>query len=85
MQRADLADAMGGGSRVSDFFKGKRELSKNQARALHDTRFTTWYGFRWSCCSLDVQSVGCGNGTTKTPLGLNRGGAFTLPYGPGRS
>jgi HTH-type transcriptional regulator / antitoxin HigA len=36
MQRGDLADAMGGGSRVSDFFNGKRELSKNQARALHD-------------------------------------------------
>lgn len=36
MQRTELAEVMGGGSRVSDFFNGKRELSKNQARALHE-------------------------------------------------
>jgi HTH-type transcriptional regulator / antitoxin HigA len=36
MQRSELAEVMGGGSRVSDFFNGKRELSKNQARALHE-------------------------------------------------
>jgi HTH-type transcriptional regulator/antitoxin HigA len=34
LTRADLSDLMGGRSRVSDFFNGKRELSKNQARAL---------------------------------------------------
>lgn len=36
MSRADLAEVMGGRSRVSDYFKGKRELSKNQAIALSD-------------------------------------------------
>ena len=35
MQRSELAEVMGGGFRESDFFNGKRELSKNQARALH--------------------------------------------------
>ncbi len=34
MTRADLAEVMGGRSRVSDYFKGKRELSKSQAIAL---------------------------------------------------
>jgi HTH-type transcriptional regulator/antitoxin HigA len=34
MTRADLAKVMGGRSRVSDYFKGKRELSKSQAIAL---------------------------------------------------
>jgi HTH-type transcriptional regulator/antitoxin HigA len=34
LTRADLSDLMGGRSRVSDFFNGKRELSKNQAREL---------------------------------------------------
>ena len=34
MTRADLAPIMGGRSRVSDFFKGKRELSKSQIEAL---------------------------------------------------
>jgi HTH-type transcriptional regulator/antitoxin HigA len=33
LTRADLAEIMGGRSRVSDFFKGKPALSKNQARA----------------------------------------------------
>ena len=36
MTRADLADVLGGRSRVSEFFSGKRELSLNQARALRD-------------------------------------------------
>ncbi|HKP74159.1 MAG TPA: helix-turn-helix domain-containing protein [Longimicrobiaceae bacterium] len=36
MQRGDLADAMGGRSRVSDFFNGKRELSRSQIKALRD-------------------------------------------------
>lgn len=36
MTRADLADLMGGRSRVSDFFNGKRELSKRQIEALRD-------------------------------------------------
>lgn len=36
MLRADLADVLGGRSRVSEFFSGKRELSLNQARALRD-------------------------------------------------
>lgn len=36
MSRADLAEAMGGRSRVSDFFSGKRELSKGQIQALRD-------------------------------------------------
>ena len=34
MTRTDLAEAMGGRSRVSDFFNGKRELSKGQIVAL---------------------------------------------------
>jgi HTH-type transcriptional regulator / antitoxin HigA len=34
LTRTDLADEMGGRSRVSDFFAGKRELSVNQARRL---------------------------------------------------
>jgi HTH-type transcriptional regulator/antitoxin HigA len=33
--RADLAQAFGGRSRVSDFFAGKRELSKAQMAWLH--------------------------------------------------
>lgn len=36
MTRADLAEAMGGRSRVSDFFNGKRELSRSQIRALRN-------------------------------------------------
>jgi HTH-type transcriptional regulator/antitoxin HigA len=36
MQRSDLADVMGGRSRVSDFFNGKRELSRSQIKALRD-------------------------------------------------
>lgn len=36
MTRADLADLLGGRSRVSEFFSGKRELSLNQARALRE-------------------------------------------------
>jgi antitoxin component HigA of HigAB toxin-antitoxin module len=36
MTRADLHDAFGGRSRVSDFFSGKRELSKSQAVALRE-------------------------------------------------
>ena len=36
--RAELAELMGGRSRVSDFFKGKRELSTSQIKALR-TRF----------------------------------------------
>ena len=36
MQRSDLAEAMGGRSRVSDFFNGKRELSRAQIKALRD-------------------------------------------------
>ncbi|MET0399286.1 MAG: helix-turn-helix domain-containing protein [Longimicrobiaceae bacterium] len=36
MSRADLADIMGGRSRVSEFFNGKRELSKAQIEALRD-------------------------------------------------
>ncbi|HEX8830894.1 MAG TPA: helix-turn-helix domain-containing protein [Longimicrobium sp.] len=36
MSRAELADIMGGRSRVSDFFSGKRELSKRQIEALRD-------------------------------------------------
>ena len=35
MRRSDLDDAMGGKSRVSEFFSGKRELSKSQVEALH--------------------------------------------------
>jgi antitoxin component HigA of HigAB toxin-antitoxin module len=34
MTRADLAEVWGGRSRVSDYFKGKRDLSKSQAIAL---------------------------------------------------
>jgi HTH-type transcriptional regulator/antitoxin HigA len=37
MSRADLAEVMGGKSRVSEFFGGKRELSVNQVRALRET------------------------------------------------
>jgi HTH-type transcriptional regulator / antitoxin HigA len=37
MSRGDLADVMGGKSRVSEFFAGKRELSVNQVRALRET------------------------------------------------
>ena len=36
MTRADLAEIMGGKSRVSEFFTGKRELSVNQVRALRE-------------------------------------------------
>ena len=36
MTRADLAGIMGGRSRVSEFFNGKRELSKGQMAALRD-------------------------------------------------
>ena len=36
MQRSDLAGAMGGRSRVSDFFNGRRELSRAQIKALRD-------------------------------------------------
>jgi HTH-type transcriptional regulator/antitoxin HigA len=36
MQRGDLAEIMGGKSRVSEFFAGKRELSRAQIRALRD-------------------------------------------------
>jgi len=35
MTRADLEGVMGGKSRVSEFFSGKRELSKSQIEALH--------------------------------------------------
>ncbi len=34
MSRADLDDVMGGKSRVSEFFSGKRELSKSQVEVL---------------------------------------------------
>jgi HTH-type transcriptional regulator/antitoxin HigA len=34
MTRADLAPLLGGRSRVSDFFNGKRQLSLNQVRKL---------------------------------------------------
>ena len=34
LTRGALTELMGGRSRVSDFFNGRRELSKNQARAL---------------------------------------------------
>ena len=34
--RGDLADILGGRSRVSEFFNGKRELSKTQIGALRD-------------------------------------------------
>lgn len=36
MQRSDLNDIMGGKSRVSEFFSGKRPLSIGQIKALHD-------------------------------------------------
>lgn len=36
MARADLAPLMGGRSRVSDFFNGKRALSKGQIEALRE-------------------------------------------------
>lgn len=36
MQRSDLAEVMGGRSRVSDFFNSKRELSRAQIKALRD-------------------------------------------------
>jgi HTH-type transcriptional regulator/antitoxin HigA len=36
LQRADLAEIIGGKSRVSEFFAGKRELSRSQIRALRD-------------------------------------------------
>ena len=35
MTRADLEDVMGGKGRVSEFFSGKRDLSKSQVEALH--------------------------------------------------
>jgi HTH-type transcriptional regulator/antitoxin HigA len=35
MQRIDLEELMGGRSRVSEFFSGKRDLSKAQVEALH--------------------------------------------------
>ena len=34
MRRADLDEVMGGKSRVSEFFSGKRELSKSQVEVL---------------------------------------------------
>lgn len=37
MTRADLAEIMGGRSRVSDFFSSKRALSKGQIEALRNT------------------------------------------------
>jgi HTH-type transcriptional regulator/antitoxin HigA len=36
MTRGDLAEIMGGKSRVSEFFAGKRELSVNQIKALRE-------------------------------------------------
>lgn len=36
LERSDLYDVMGGKSRVSEFFAGKRDLSMNQVRALRD-------------------------------------------------
>ena len=36
MTRADLASLMGGRSRVSDFFSGKRPLSRGQIERLRD-------------------------------------------------
>jgi len=36
MTRAELAGIMGGRSRVSDFFNGKRELSKGQIESLRE-------------------------------------------------
>ena len=37
MTRADLAPIMGGRSRVSEFFSGKRALSRTQIEAIRDT------------------------------------------------
>lgn len=37
LDRADLHDVMGGKSRTSEFFNGKRELSKAQIQGLHRT------------------------------------------------
>lgn len=36
LKRADLAEYLGGKSRVSEFFAGKRTLSTNQIKALRD-------------------------------------------------
>ncbi|MBV9109094.1 MAG: helix-turn-helix domain-containing protein [Gemmatimonadetes bacterium] len=36
LTRADLAEAMGGKSRVSEFFSGKRDLSREQIKALRE-------------------------------------------------
>ncbi len=36
LERADLAEWMGGRSRVSEFFSGKRPLSKGQVEALRE-------------------------------------------------
>jgi HTH-type transcriptional regulator / antitoxin HigA len=36
LERSDLYDVMGGKSRVSEFFAGKRDLSMNQVRALRE-------------------------------------------------
>lgn len=36
LSRADLTELMGGKSRVSEFFAGKRQLSVNQVRALRE-------------------------------------------------
>ena len=36
LSRADLTEALGGKSRVSEFFAGKRALSTNQIRALRE-------------------------------------------------
>lgn len=36
MRRSDLDEVMGGKSRVSEFFNGKRELSKAQVASLRD-------------------------------------------------
>ena len=35
LTRSDLNEVMGGKSRVSEFFAGKRELSRDQIRGLH--------------------------------------------------
>jgi HTH-type transcriptional regulator/antitoxin HigA len=35
MTRTELTELMGGKSRVSEFFAGKRELSKSQIEVLH--------------------------------------------------
>lgn len=36
LQRADLAEWLGGRSRVSEFFSGKRPLSRNQIQTLRE-------------------------------------------------